>query len=275
MRQIIKLCCLVILLFAMGCVTSTPYQPKPYSQFYVPKEIIAAQKKVLLVGPMFSALGISDETWSKEKRAVWQKEIISQWAELNSNLFELITPDKNHYDLLAELIAKGNLDGGLLFRSQDVSTEDDKKIRNIFKILSPKAGVDAIVYTEFLIRPVKIQYNRVVWDGKIENIVDESHLKTFLKSAVGGNIEGLYEGDASAVSLGIRLVDKKGALLFEIIGGYKVLVKIREQLFDNKIENMDVMNIFGEEYKDDRTYTIEMTLRPLKEKISKDKGAKP
>lgn len=280
---------LLIIPIVVGCAGSPKYQPKPPSEFYMPKEIVKAQKRVLLIGP-----ALFDNKSSKDIKAIWQKEIIAKWAKFrtDSRLFELIPLGENHKPIFDKLISKEGLNNSdlILLRSKtgsaiDAEKGEDERIKTVFRTISNETGVDAVMNVVFVFRTAPVQYNRAIWDGRIEDILDKSALKSvlhFWNRAVGpaagvpaidlskmlfvfGKEDTSYhEGEIPVISLLLQIIDKKGNLLYEGIGGYKTLLRVREGIFSNDIQNLMAEDIFNEEYKDDRVKAIELVLKPLK-----------
>lgn len=243
-----------------GCM---PFQPV-YSNLLVPKEKIKSLQKILLVGPVFSTVDAADEAWIKETRDVWQKEIAEIWAKYrqkDGTLFEIITPNNAHYDMLNKLLAEQRLNEVPKFdtKTGQINKEYEERVAMAYRNLAQKAGVDAVLISDFVMLSVKnVKHNQAFWDGVMEVVAKATIGRMF----AGGTVS--VEGEVPALSLYVKLLDKDGNTLIEGRGGYKLLTDIKIGLTSDTNRIMDIKEAFGEKkYKNQRTRCINLALSPL------------
>jgi hypothetical protein len=255
---------ILVIVFLAGCM---PYV-QPYSQFYVPEGNIKTLKKVLLIGPELDVLGLADDSWLKDTKNVWQTEIIKKWTELkekDGNLFNIVLPNKNHYTMLAELIAEQKLNELPLFNTK--TGEKNKEVENRLRIaygkLAQKAGVDAVMHVDFVIVPVEVKHNTAYWDGNAENVTSVSFGKIFfgLATQSGGAIQ--TKGTVPALSLSTQLINKDGKVLCESRGGYKVLTEITVGVLSDDRKTLSFKEALDEKYKGKRDLAIKLALSAM------------
>lgn len=241
------------------------FQP-PYSQINAPAADIKAIKKVLLLGPEFDQMGLVDDGWLKDTKNTWQKEIIAKWGEFNKDnrFFEIIAPDSNHYSMLAELLAEQKLKEVPLFdmKTGQINAAYMSRVRTAYGKLAQKAGVDAIMYMDFVIVPVAIQHNVAMWDGQFENIASLSFGRMFT-AVLGDTTPESYHGKAPGLSLFAQLIDKDGRVLLESRGGYKILTEVKVGAFSNDQKTLSFKEAFKEKYKSKRNLAIMWALNAV------------
>ncbi len=252
---------ILIIMFLAGCA---PYV-KPYSQLYVPQENIKSLKKVLLIGPELDILGLANEAWLRNTKNVWQGEIGKKWAELRANdgnLFELVLPNKDHYSMLASLIAEQKLNELPLFdtKTGEKNKEIENRLRAAYGKLAQKANVDAVMHVDFVVIPVEVKHNTAFWDGQVENVTSASFGKILLGLATqsGGSIQ--TKGEVPAISLSAQLFDKDGKLLCEGRGGYKVLTEITVGVLSDDQKTLSFKEALDEKYSGKRNIAITFAL---------------
>lgn len=261
MKRIIVIFFLTVSVF--GCMSIPKFQ-RPYSQLYVPEENIRAIKKVLLVGPMFAGMGITDEAWLQSTTNLWQREILKKWGEYKDNdvkLFELVPSNQSHYKLLSELLTEQKLDEVPQFdtKTGQINKERATRINLAFAKLAQKEGFDAILHVDFVVVPVEVKHNIASWDGQFENIASLSAGR-WITAVMGDTSPESFGGKAPGLSLSTQLINRDGTVLCEGRGGYKVLTEIKVGVFSDDRKTLSFKEAFNEKYTRQRNMALTWAL---------------
>ena len=228
----------ILLLVTLTQISCSTY---PYSYHYHPTNDFMSTRKIAIM-----PFNLLSQNKYSNNRYIINSSIEAIINELQNMKFEYIEGTKinNVIDSLKNAFVNfydaktGKLDTSILHKFIDTSN----------KVLIEKYGVTSILYPYLIVAPAIINNSTFLWHGRAYVVFSQSG-----------------RGQASALSLYVRIYDKNQEMIFDNAGGIQPLDKI----YFNGFKEIDEKELLKN--PNDIIEAVNIVFKPIKEEIAKKK----